>query len=178
MEPSWLPRRTSKKHRFEPAFFWSFRIAWKEHKKDQVVPKMEMFTVEGELISGQALKKSGLWTICKFEGRGVHFFIFKISWSPKENGDLVSWEPPHYSKLFWKNTCWAVTSIKDTLHSTWNTGVGRRSFPFGRRSWILGSVLLQSNVCSLMKSQTKLAPSLDQPVGLTPSPQHLPQGRF
>ena len=103
----------------------------------QVVPKMEMFPVEGELISGQALKKSGLWTICKFEGGGVDFcHLLKFPDIPKENGDLVSREPPHYSKLFWKKhvELWHSSKIPSTAPET--PGLEDGPFLFGARaSW-------------------------------------------
>ena len=78
MEPSWLPR-----------------IAWKEHKKEHVVPKMEI---------NLRASSQNTWTLNNLQvwrWRGCLFSFFKFPEIPKENGDLVSWEPPHYNKLFW-----------------------------------------------------------------------------
>ena len=101
------------------------------------------------------------WSICKFEGGGVDFFSFlKFPEIPKENGDLVNWEPPRYSKLFWnKNTLSRDIHQRYPPQRLKRWGWKTNYFPFGGPaswpvlSWILGSVLLQCKVRSVTKSR-------------------------
>ena len=68
-------------------------------------------------------EKIWTWTFASLKVEGSKFPEIA-----KEHGDLMSWKCT--VSCFETKTCWAVTFIKDTLHSAWNTGVGRRSFPF------------------------------------------------